>query len=121
MPFQFTDANVSVSVYCCKYTCAGYPRALIIPCRQEYRSSSREQLYKTLRPCHTMHLAEFNITVIDFGFVYVQKIKYVSLVLNGVEFNKLHHVTRPLVFILDTFCLVFAFHSLANRKAFTLN
>ena len=43
----------------------------------------------------TMQLTEFNATVFDFDFVFIQKIRYVWLALNGVEFNKLCHVTPP--------------------------
>ena len=36
---------------------------------------------------HTMQPAEFNTMVLDFGFVWIQKIKNLLLVLN-VEVNK---------------------------------
>ena len=39
-----------------------------------------------------MQLAEFNIIVFGFGFAYIKNITIISLVLNSVEFNKLHCV-----------------------------
>ena len=42
-----------------------------------------------------MQLVEVSLIGFDFCFVYIQKIRHVSLVLNGVEISKMHRVTQP--------------------------
>ena len=57
-----------------------------------------------------MQLAEFSPNVFDSTFLYIEKIRYVSLVLNTVVFNKLRLVRWPWKLRLhDAICLTDSF------------